>query len=106
MAWRERRNMMNLMVEFVLAQPVAACYVVFVAGVVSWAQWEGVIRPGLISKAEIDRIADDMITRYGPRAEEMAFVEEDRAWRHSETYEQGKWRRVRRELWRCDKVGE
>jgi hypothetical protein len=28
----------------------------------------------------------------------MAFIEEDHAWRRSEPFEQGKWRRVRREL--------
>jgi hypothetical protein len=28
----------------------------------------------------------------------MAFVEEDRAWRYSDTFEQEKWRRVRRAM--------
>jgi hypothetical protein len=28
----------------------------------------------------------------------MAFVEEDRAWRYSESFEQGKWRRVRKRI--------
>ncbi|WP_404401855.1 hypothetical protein [Pelagibacterium halotolerans] len=49
---------------------------------------------------------DELIAKHGPRAEEMAYAEEDRAWRYSDIYEQGKWRRVRRELWRRHKAGE
>lgn len=44
--------------------------------------------------------------KYGPLAEEMAFIEEDRAWRYSEAFEQGKWHRVRRELWRRCEAGD
>ena len=44
--------------------------------------------------------ADELIARHGERAEERAFAEEDRAWRRFEHREQGKWHRVRRELWR------
>lgn len=69
-------------------------------GALVWRIWELGIRPRLIPTATIRRLADRLIARYGPQAEEMAFIEEDRAWRYSETFEQGKWRRVRRELWR------
>jgi hypothetical protein len=47
-----------------------------------------------------------MIANHGPRAEEIAFIEEDRAWRYSETFEQGTWHRVRRELWRRYEAGD
>jgi hypothetical protein len=30
----------------------------------------------------------------------MAFAEEDRAWRYSDSFEQGKWRRVRKTIQR------
>ena len=43
-------------------------------------------------------MADDMIARYGSRAEEVAFIEEDRAWCYCHTYQQGLWRRVRKQL--------
>jgi hypothetical protein len=39
-----------------------------------------------------------MLAQHGDAAERMAFVEEDRAWRYSDTFEQGKWRRVRRAM--------
>ena len=68
--------------------------------------WSFRIRPLSIPKAEINAIVDDLIEKHGPRAEEIAFIEEDRAWRYTDTYEQGKWRRVRRELWRRYKAGE
>ena len=46
-------------------------------------EWDRRIRPMLI-----------------PRAEEVAYGEEDHACRYCDTYQQGKWHRVRRELWR------
>jgi hypothetical protein len=54
----------------------------------------------------IKALADEMIAKHGARAEELAFAEEDRTWRYSETFEQGKWHRVRRELWRRYETGE
>lgn len=65
-------------------------------GAFLWELWEGGIRPRLIPASEIDALAASMLARHGDRAEEMAFVEEDRAWRYSESFEQGKWRRVRK----------
>jgi len=41
--------------------------------------WDFHIRPRFIPKAEIDALADDLIAKYGLRAEEIAYVEEDRA---------------------------
>jgi hypothetical protein len=69
-------------------------------GTLLWHTWELSIRPRLIPVGNIKAVADDLVAKYGPRAEEIAFIEEDRAWRYSETFEQGKWHRVRRELWR------
>lgn len=67
-------------------------------GALLWELWEGGIRPRLIPASEIDTLATSMIVRHGDRAEEMAFVEEDRAWRYSDSFQQGKWRRVRKRL--------
>ena len=60
--------------------------------------WQGNIRPRLIPRSEIDSLAAEMLARYGPRADEAAFAEEDRAWRESQTFERGKWRRVRKRI--------
>lgn len=61
-------------------------------------EWQGRIRPMFIPRAEIKRMTDELLEKHGDCAEETAFIEEDRAWRYSQTFEQGKWRRVRKEL--------
>jgi hypothetical protein len=77
-----------------------------IGGVAIWHAWDFRLRPLFIPKAEINAVVDELIAKYGPRAEEMAFIEEDRAWRYSDIYEQGKWCRIRRELWRRYRAGE
>lgn len=67
-------------------------------GALALEVWLGVIRPRLIDQAEIDALAADLARRHGSRAAEMAFVEEDRAWRYSDSFERGKWKRVRLHL--------
>lgn len=67
-------------------------------GAFLWELWEGGIRPQFVSRAEIDAMCAAMLARHGDRAEEMAFIEEDRAWRYSDSFEQGKWRRVRKRI--------
>lgn len=60
--------------------------------------WQQAVRPMLVPRAEITRVADILSKTYGNAAEEFAVIEEDRAWRYSRNFEQGKWRRVRAEL--------
>lgn len=67
-------------------------------GAFLWEFWEGGVRPRLIPRAEIDALSAAMLARHGDRAEEMAFIEEDRAWRYSDSFEQGRWRRVRKRI--------
>lgn len=66
--------------------------------------WEGEIRPRLIPKEEIEELASGLVAKHGARAAEIAFIEEDRAWRYSHSFEQGKWRRVRRHIMRTYQV--
>jgi hypothetical protein len=63
---------------------------------IGWGIVEGSILPRLISRAEIEHLADDLMRRYPADPEEAAFVEEHTAWYRSESYEQGKWHRVRK----------
>lgn len=72
----------------------------FAGGVFLSVEWQGRIRPMFIPRAEIEHLADELVKKHGERAEEMAFIEEDRAWRYSQNFEQGKWRWVRKELGR------
>ncbi|MGD0024124.1 MAG: hypothetical protein ABSC37_05760 [Xanthobacteraceae bacterium] len=70
-------------------------------GAFIWELWEAGIRPRLIPAAEVDALAAAMLARYGDKAGKMAFIEEDRAWRYSDGFEQGRWRRVRKRTSRC-----
>lgn len=67
-------------------------------GTLLWLFWEGSVRPRLIPDGQIDFLASVMLARHGRRAEQMAFIEEDRAWRCSHSFERGKWRRVRKRI--------
>ena len=78
----------------------------FVLVVFGISTYHRFIRPSLIPNAEITRIADELIERHGSRAEEIAAMNEDRAWRYCDEFEQGKWRRVRKELQRRYTKGE
>ena len=75
-------------------------------GTLVWHTWELSIRPRLIPSGDIKALADELIARHGLRADEIAVIEEDRAWRYSHTFDQGKWQRVRRELRRRYEAGE
>jgi hypothetical protein len=76
----------------------------FAAGAFLSVEWQGRIRPMLIQRAEIEQVADELIHKHGERAEEFAAIEEDRAWRYSQSFEQGKWRRLRKELERRSRL--
>lgn len=71
-----------------------------------WQLWRYRLKPLFVPKVDIDRMADALIAEHGWRAEEIAFIEEDRAWRRGETLRQGIWHRVRRELWSRYDAGE
>ena len=63
-----------------------------------WGVFEHFVRPLFIPRAEIERIADQIMRDHPEDPQEWAFMEEHAAWFRSHTAEQGKWRRVRREL--------
>jgi hypothetical protein len=67
-------------------------------GSLLWELWEGSIRPLLVPRAEIDALSMAMLVQHADRAEQMAFIQEDRPWRYSDSFEQGKWRRVRKTI--------
>ena len=57
--------------------------------------WEGTIRPRRIPDDIINAEADDLTARFGEGAALAAFIEEQSAWYRSQTFEQGRWRRIR-----------
>ncbi|MCD7059120.1 hypothetical protein [Pelagibacterium xiamenense] len=94
------------MLEFIRSYPAVPVLVVLVGGVAVWHVWEFRIRPLFIPKPEIDAVVDALIEKHGPDAEDWARGYEEEGWYRSDTYLQGKWRRVRRELWRRYEAGE
>ena len=67
-------------------------------GSLLWELWEGTVRPLLVPRAEIDALSVAMLVQHADRAEQMASIQEDRARRYSDSFEQGKWRRVRKAI--------
>ena len=56
------------------------------------------VAPYLLPKATIDLIIEEFILQHGDKAMDAAIAREDWAKQDTDTFEQGKWRRVRREL--------
>ena len=67
-------------------------------GALLYVLWQGILRPRLIPSGDIERLAAELLERHGDQAADVAFAGECRAWRHSDGFERGKWRRVRREI--------
>ncbi|MCZ8105049.1 MAG: hypothetical protein O9972_45045 [Burkholderiales bacterium] len=65
-------------------------------GAFLWHTYEFRVRPLNIPRDEMDLLVAAMLEQDDP--EEAAFIEEQAAWYRSDTFEQGKWRRVRRIL--------
>jgi len=68
-----------------------------------WHLYELVIQPALVSRKEIRELATTLILLHRDRAALYAYELEMQAWKNSETIEQGKWRRIRREINRCNR---
>jgi len=91
---------MNTILEFITSHPIATYFIAFVGPIFTWEVYQLRIRPLLIPKAEVNRMVEDIIEKYGPDAERFAYIIEHAEWRRSYTYKRGIWRRVRRELQR------
>jgi hypothetical protein len=65
-----------------------------------WHVWEAVIRPRLINRNEILAKADELWERDNEHAFDIACAEEHRAWHYCDSFEQGRWRRIRKEIMR------
>lgn len=96
---------MDMIISFITAHPAAVAFGAFVGLIVACAMFQQFVRPMLIPKSKITEEAERLIQQYGPEAEHYAHIEEDRAWRYSDLYAQGKWRRVRLELQRRSDLG-
>lgn len=75
---------------------VLALCLIPIWGTFVWEMVDQLIRPYLISRAEIDGLVDEMLRH--PDPEQAAFDRECTASYRGDSFEQGKWRRVRRRL--------
>src|SRR4051812_28884747 len=66
-------------------------------GTLLW-ELDGTVRSRLIRRDIIDRAAAAMLAEHGDRAEQMALRAEHRAWRDSNPFKQGGWRRIRKRI--------
>lgn len=56
------------------------------------------VAPRFIPQETIDLIIEDLIADHGDKARDAAIAREDWAQQDTDTFERGKWRRIRREL--------
>lgn len=73
-------------------------------GTFLWCFWEGSIRPRLIPHSEIEAEVDKLWSEDDEQAFERACNEEHAAWYRSNTFEQGKWKRIREEIMRRERA--
>ena len=67
-------------------------------GTLLWHLYELSVRPRLIPKGEVEKLAQETIALYPDDPEDAAFTQEHAAWYRGEPFEQGKWHRVRKAL--------
>lgn len=97
---------MQAVFDFIRSHPEALALALLIVGVICWREWDFRIRPLFIPKEEINMLVDDLIVEHGPDAEDVARAYEEGAWHRCDTFDQGRLRRVRRELWRRYRAGE
>jgi hypothetical protein len=84
--------------QFVIDHPLLAYLAAGLTFAVIFTETQRWLLPLRIPATEISSLADDLIAQFGPQAAEVAELEQDRALHNSDPYEQGKWRRVEREI--------
>lgn len=73
---------------------------------VCWTLWADVFLPRFIPSAEIEGIAEQVMRDHANDPEEWALMEEYAAWHRSRSFEQGKWRLVRKAINRRLRAGD
>lgn len=73
-------------------------------GAFLWHIWEAFFRPRLINREEIVAKADELWESDNKCAFDIACAEEHRAWHYCDSFEQGRWRRIREEIMRRERA--
>jgi hypothetical protein len=93
------------MIQFAIDHPLLAYLAAGITCAAIFTETQRWLLPLRVPEAEISRLADDLIANFGPQAAEVAELEQDRALYNSDPYEQGKWRRVERDIRRRRSFG-
>ncbi|MFT6658997.1 hypothetical protein [Maritalea sp.] len=73
-------------------------FLILIAAVALFELHAFFVAPYLLPQETIDLIIEDLILQHGDKALDAAIAREDWAQQDTDTFEQGKWRRIRREL--------
>ena len=71
---------------------------ILIGAVIAFELFALYVAPYFIPRGAIDLIVEDLIADHGDKALDAAIAREDWAQQDTDTFERGKWRRVRREL--------
>ena len=66
--------------------------------------WAGALRPRLINRKEILAKADELWQDDDESAFDTACAEERRAWHYCDSFQQGRWKRIREEIMRRERA--
>jgi hypothetical protein len=72
--------------------------IILIGAVIAFELFALYVAPYFIPRGAIDLIIEDLIADHGDKALDVAIAREDWAQQDTDTFERGKWRRVRREL--------
>lgn len=72
--------------------------IVLVGAVAAFELYALIVAPYFIPQETIDLIIEELIADHGDKALDATIAREDWAQQDADTFERGKWRRVRREL--------
>ena len=84
--------------HFFLGQLAIVVLTVPIWGTLLWVIFEIFIHPYLIPKSEIEAEAGWLMDQFGEQAVEIVEIEEDRAWLYSDSFLQGRYKRVKRAI--------
>ncbi|MGJ8529396.1 hypothetical protein [Maritalea sp.] len=73
-------------------------FLILIAAIGLFELYAYFVAPYLLPQETIDLIIEDLIEQHGDKALDAAIAREDWAQQDTDTFEQGKWRRIRREL--------
>ncbi|MCZ4273373.1 hypothetical protein [Maritalea porphyrae] len=73
-------------------------FLILIATIALFELYAYFVAPYLLPQETINLIIEDLILQHGDKALDAAIAREDWAKQDTDTFEQGKWHRVRREL--------